>query len=432
MTADPGVIQGLETAVQTGVVVHELHIFGLVTDLHRRVGGVGLVIVQLEVLDEGVLLIVGEVVGTVQGQAQTLQPGSVVGEVHRVVEVLAVGLGVTGQVGIQQDDRVHVLVHHGIVAGIVLGGNAHPRLCGQDVVEDVPFLVEGTHAQVVRLTDGGSVAHRQVLGQVDGDVGVEVITLVTEGVALEDGVIVGITDTEVVVDRFGTAGEGGIVLLVYGEFLVTLVVPVGIDGVMGISVAVRPGGIAVLVCGDLGVGETVVHLGDVGHGVVPLHEGDPVFDLSRDVRRGEVHGGGEVHGRLLHLALLRGDEDDAVLGTETVDGRGSVLQHGNALDVVRIEFLEDGDIIVGLELAGVVAPGTSILARTGDAADDAVDDDHRVAVTADGEVGIELTGLTAVLGDLEAGNLALEGVDAISGTGGGDVLGTDLGDGSGQ
>ena len=176
----------------------------------------------------------------------------------------------------------------------------------------------------------------------------------------------------------------------------------------------------------------MVELGHVGHGVVPLHEGDPVFDLSRDVRLGEVHGGGEVHGRFLHLALLRGDEDDAVLGTETVDGRGSVLQHGNALDVVRIELLEDGDIIIGLELAGVVAPGTGILARTGDAADDAVDDDHRVAVTADGKVGVELTGLTAVLGDLEAGNLALEGVDAIGGTGGGDVLGADLGDGSGQ
>ena len=325
---------------------------------------------------------------------------------------------------------MHVLVHYRIVTGVVSGGYAHPGLCGQNVVEDVPLLVKGTHTQVVALTDGRGVTESEVLGQVHGDVGIQVVALEAEGITLQDRVIVGVTHTEVVVDSLGTTGEGGVVLLVHGEFLVALVVPVGIDSIVNDAVGVGPGGITILVSGDGSIGElgTVSEFGNVSHGVVPLHEGSPILHLAGDVGRSQVHRSGEAHGRLLDLTLLGGDEDNTVLSAETVNGSGSVLQNGDALDVVGVQFLENGDIVIGFQLTGVIAPATGVLALTGNATHNTIHNDHRVTITTDAEVGVELTGLTAVLGNLQTGNLTLESVNTIGGTGRRDVLRTNLRD----
>ena len=175
----------------------------------------------------------------------------------------------------------------------------------------------------------------------------------------------------------------------------------------------------------------MVHLGHVGHGVLPFHERGPAFYVTGYDRGGQAHVGGEVHGRFPDLPLLGGDEDDTVLCSETVDGRRSVLQDGDALDVVRVQFLEDGEVRIGLQgvRIGVVGGG---LAGTGGAADDAVHDDHRGTETTEVDFGSESTRLAAVLGDQEARNLTLEGGDTVGRLGGGDVLGADLGDGAGE
>ena len=430
--AERAVILGLEAAVKTDIVIDKFNIFRLVTDLHGFVRLIRLVVVELEVLDQRAGLVAREVERTVGGKPEALHPRNVVCQVDGVVEVLPGRLRVTGSLGIQQRGRVHVLVHAGIVERVVLGMDADPRLGSEDVVEDVPLLVIGTHTLVVGLADGRSITHGQVLGQIHGDVRIQVVTLVTEGIALEDGVVFRITGTEIIVDCVGTAGKRGVVLLVDGELVIALLVPVGIDRIVHVTQVIRPGREALFISLDLGIRETVAHLGHICHLVVPLHEGSPALHLSGDVRLGKVHGSREVHGRLLGRTLLGRDEDDTVLGTETVDGRGSIFQDGDALDIIRVEFLENGDIIVGFKVTRIVAPAAGDLTLAGHTADDTVHDDHRVAVTTDAQVRVELTRLTAVLLDLESGNLALQSVHAVRRTGGGDIFGTDLGDGSRQ
>ena len=309
--------------------------------------------------------------------------------------------------------------------------DAHGRVGLVDVEEDVPVHVEVTHTVVGALAEVGGVPHREFREELHGDVAVEVVTVVTVAVALQDGVVVGVAAAEVVVHLFVTAHDGDIVLLVHGELAVHLVVPVGVDGVMDLAVGVGPGLGTGLVGGDLRVGPAVAHLAHVGHRVLPLHEGGPAFHLTRNDRDREAHVGREVHGRLLHLALLGGDEDHTVLGAETVDGRGSVLQHGDALDVVRVEFLEDGEVGVGLELVRVRVVGGG-LTGTGGGTDDTVHDHHRGTEATEVDVGGEGARLTAVLGDQQARDLALEGGDTVGRLGGGDVLGPDLGDGAGE
>ena len=288
-----------------------------------------------------------------------------------------------------------------------------------DIVEDVPVHIEVTHTHVVALAEAGGIAHVETGSKIHGDVAVEAITFVTIGITLQDGVVVGIVGTEIVVDLIRSAGDGQVVHLVHGELLVHLVIPVRIDKVL----------VSALIGGDGLIAETVSHLGHVGHGVFPFHEGRPALHIAGNHRGCQAHIGHEAHGRFSHLSLLGGDEDDTVLGAQTVNGGGSVLQHGDALDVFRIQFLKDRHVRVCLQGVGIGVV-SSALAGTGGAAHDTVHHNHGSAETTQVDFGGESTGLAAVLGNQKAGNLALQGCYAVGTLGGGNILGADLGDGA--
>ena len=432
VTAELAVEQGLDTAVDAGVVVPHLSIFGLVTGVGPSVGRrIRHIIVEDEALHQGALLAAAEVVGAGGLELEPLQERSLIGEIDGVAEVLAVRLGETGRLGIQQGHRVEVLLHIRVVGRIVLGVNAHGRVGLIDVVEDVPVQVEVAHALVGALAEVRGVTHREFREELHGHVAIEAIPLVAVGITLQDGVIVGIAAAEVVVHQVVAAHDGDVVLLVERSLPVNLIVPVGVDGVVDLAFGIRPSLGAALVGGDLRIGPAVAHLAHVGHGILPLHEGGPAFHLAGDDGLGEAQVGAEVHARFLHLTLLGGDEDHAVLGAETVDGRGSVLKDGDALDVLGVQFLQDGEVGVAFKCVGILVPGGG-LTGTGGGTDDTVHDHHRGTEATEVDFGGEGARLAAVLGDQQARDLALEGGDTVGRLGGGDVLGTDLRDGAGE
>ena len=68
---------------------------------------------------------------------------------------------------------------------------------------------------------------------------------------------------------------------------------------------------------------------------------------------------------------------------------------------------------------------------SGSGADETVDDDQRFVVTAELEVGVEVTGVTRALADLQARDLTLEGGQYIGLLGRREFLAPDVGDGAG-
>ena len=110
----------------------------------------------------------------------------------------------------------------------------------------------------------------------------------------------------------------------------------------------------------------------------------------------------EVHLHTSYLSALGGDDDHAVGTCRTVDSRGrGILQHIDALDVVRTQAL--------------VASGQT------------VDDEQRLVVAIDGARTTQQkvharTYLTRLFGDVEAGNLTLQGFHHIARRRDGDVF----------
>ena len=432
VAAELTVEQGLNAAVDAGVVVPHLGILGLVTGVGPGVGRrIGHIIVEDEALHQGALLAAAEVVGAGGLELETFQERSLIGEVDGVAEVLAVGLGEAGRLGIQQGNRVEVLFHVRVVGRIVLGMNAHSRIGLIDIVEDVPVQVEVAHTLVGALAEVRGITHREFREELHGDVAIEAVALVAVGVALQDGVIVCVAAAEVIVHQVVAAHDGNVVLLVESSFPVHFIIPVGVDGVVDLALGVCPGLGTALIGSDLRIGPAVIHLAHVGHRVLPLHERSPAFHLAGHDRLGETQVGAEVHARLLDLALLRGDEDHAVLRAQTVDSRGSVLQDGDALDILGVQFLQDGEVGVAFQRVGILVPGGG-LTGTGGGTDDTVHDHHRGTEATEVDFGGEGARLAAVLGNQQARDLALEGGDAVGRLGGGDVLGADLGDGARQ
>ena len=310
-----------------------------------------------------------------------------------------------------------MLFHIGIVAFVALGVNSDHRIGLIDVVKQVPVHVHVTGGESRALAEGGVVADGEVRGDLHGDVSGEAVAVVAVVVSLDDRVVVRVVGAEVVVDGFCASVERHRVRLVHRELLVGLAVPVG----------VRVSGIALLIGGDDVVSEAVLHPGHVGHCVLPLHERSPALHVAGDDGLGEGEHGGEVHRRLFDLAPLGGDEDHTVLGADTVDGRGCVFQHGHALDVVRVELVENGHIRVGLECGGIRVVGGGFT-HLGGASHHTVHDDDRSTEASDVDGVVEHAGLTGVLVDHKAGNLSLKGGDTVDVLGVGDILGMDLGD----
>ena len=167
-------------------------------------------------------------------------------------------------------------------------------------------------------------------------------------------------------------------------------------------------------------------LAGVGAHFIGLREPGEDIDLfrkgGRDAEREPV---GILHRGSADGALLGGHEDDAVLGAHAVDGRGSILQDGDAFDVLRIEHGQDGGAAVGV--GGVV-----LLAPAGSGPDETVHDDERFVIAAELEVGVEVTGVARPLADLESRDLALQGGQHVRLFRGGQFLAPDVGDGAGQ
>ena len=139
----------------------------------------------------------------------------------------------------------------------------------------------------------------------------------------------GLTDGEVAVDGdVGVHGRGG---------AVDLLLPVGVGGAEDIEG--RSGHLAV----SHALGDQGAHL-VAGQDILVLGDG---VDGGRQVHGDVRDGGGMALG-----TLLRGDDDNAVGSTGTVDGgRGGVLEDGEGLDVFRVDggqrIAHAGDAVIG-------------------------------------------------------------------------------------
>ena len=183
--------------------------------------------------------------------------------------------------------------------------------------------------------------------------------------------LVEVTEADVEVRLALAAGDRDVVGLRRGVLLHVVVVRVvGTDAdlaVRGVDIpvtavhhrVVRADGLAVfLLPGHGGVvaravdeperadrGEGAETLGGLHRVVQTVHVGDAArVDevLERDVARV-----GDLHGLLLTRAFLRVDQDHAEGCLRTVDGGGGgVLQHGDRLDVVRVDEVQRGDLHV--------------------------------------------------------------------------------------
>ena len=427
-TGKLAVVHSLETAIHAGVVIPHLGVLGLLTGLKLIRSHVRIIIIQLHLLNEGALLATAKVISAGNLELQTFQERSVISQIDGIGEILTVGLGVTGSIGIEEGNGVRVLFHVRIVLRVVLGVNTHHRIGLIDIIEDIPVHIKVTHTQVGALANTGGITQGQVGMELDRNVAIEAVTLVTIGVTLQDRVIVGIVGTEIVVDSLSTTGDGKIVQLVNGNLLVHLIVPVGVYRIIGLAAnGIRIGRKTFFVCINLNIRETMGHIGHVRHGIFPLHERSPAFNVAGNNRGSQGNIGREVDGRLLDLSLLGGDEDHTILGAQTVDGSGSVLQDRDAFNVFGVQLLENGHIRIGLKGIGVsVVSGR--LTGTGCAADHTVNNDHRGTKATEVDLGGKGTGLAAVLGDEKARDLTLEGSHTVSRLGGGNILCADLGD----
>ena len=264
--------------------------------------------------------------------------------------------------------------------------------------------------------DGRLEGQRQVLRKLRSEVGGQTVAVVVTGVGPVDGVLVGVVGTQVVLGLLVTAADGEVVHLAEGVVLH--------DGVIPGELLVT--GIVVAIVGDQLFGVTRgIALLVTAHFVVHLHPGRDVGLLGESGRDAEGERGRVVDGRSADLALLRGHEDDTVLGAQTVDGCGSVLEDGDALDVLGVEFGEGGGGAV------VVLRPAPVLTLAG-AAGDTVDDHERGAVATKAEGIVEPADCTGFLTDHKARDLTLEGGGQVGLLGRGDVLGLDVGDGRGQ
>ena len=337
------------------------------------------------------IAVVGEDVGT-QHAAQfqpvdDLHLGRQVG-VHIVVAVLVVTalFEQAQRVAVGQFVVEQVFARHGIVLTvIVIGGNTHRVGDGRTVGRRLAVLV--------RIGEQGRYLHAFVFG---GDVRTEIVTLAAVIGTFEVALLIVIACRNHI-GRIGAAARyADVVVLLHGR-------PQNLVHVER-AVAVR------LEVADLfggkGGSQPRIGFGNVEQrGVLPALNGrvEHFGLLPADHSR-------EFDGRsLIQLALLGGDQQDAVGGARTVNGsRTGILQHRDVLDVRGIELVE----------AGVVRHQT-------------VDDDQRFVVvhrtdTADVDVELVVGRVAASLLDDEAGRSALQRLRQVGDGTFGDGFGLDL------
>ena len=407
------VVVGLEATIETLTLGDDLPVGVLVTTVSQDF--IGLVGIERIHGLLGIRTVIIEVIGTLQEDLQTLDKRRIIVDIQRVGKGTAALVRII-QVVIHHRDRVfgRGLALIRVVIRVVLDGGRGESVGEGDVVEDhVGLLVV---AVVVRRIGGSGgterslIIHGQIVGKFERKV-------TAQGIALIPEIVRGIIDTAVVVEaagkeirqRFIAAADRQVVRLRGGVVLHRCIPPAEI------------GQRTVLGSLDVFVAERTVELRHVRHFIGHL---DIISDAHflRHFRTAEREYIGIGNGRFLHgRTLLGGHHDDAVAGTQAIDGCRSILQHGNAFDIFRVELRE-------LKVRIDTLVGVGITVR----ADHAVDHDQRGAITAQADIGAEGTGRTAGLTDQQAGHLTLKGGDDIVLLGLGHILRTHRGDGAGQ
>ena len=343
-------------------------------------------------------------------QFETLEPGGRIGEgkdgLDRIVDVVVVAaLGYVGLghrvVGLSVLDAVEVgpVIERGDVQG------REDRLVRQGAdraAEDVEH-VRGRIPAVVHVA--GDIGRKlEVLGQVGGDDAAETPFVVVDVAGLEQAVVRGIVDVEIILHALDAAvGRQGI-LLAGGELLAGGVIPVRghvVDdlAVLAEGVLSRAPGLQFL-RGDV-LRVACVDVGGVAQPIVLIAVGH----AHAVGRGGETHVGVELEARRAVVAAGLGrHDDDAVTGIDAVDGSGCVLQDREGLDVFRVELVEVRSVAV-----------------------DAVDDVERTAEAADVDRVVVGARGGGVVTDVQAGHLSLELGHEVVGGRGQDLLAGDVG-----
>ena len=390
-----GDAQALRRARRHGVAARVVPAAGAQAERHV------LVIVAVEDVEHHLALIAQAGVLVVQSQ-------QLVAQLELGGDVIA-GLVALGQMG----QRHGVLVVQ-LVAQLLAHGGQHGVVFAGDVVALVVFLVdrEVRHAHVGYGQQVTGVA--VVLGVGQGDVGLnldavadEVVEVHARGEAvqllLDDGarlVVVAGADAEV---GLLTAAAQGQVVVLAPAGLLHQVQPVGV-----VIVHAPLGEAARAVVNLVNVARSIAH---AGVEVLLLQQHGVLVAIEQTVAVGLVGAGqaeAVVHLRLAAHAALGLDLDDAVGTLRSPDGGGgSVLQHRDALNVLRVHVQQLGKLLlVGrgeVEVVGVRLPHV------------AVDDDEGLAGTVDRRHTTQAHGgagaqVTRIGHDVKTGNTTLQGL----------------------
>ena len=251
----------------------------------------------------------------------------------------------------------------GIVYGVVVVLGILPLV---EVAVDVDLQLELARQVHVNLRHGGIAA---------------------VGGGIDDVVLVGIAYGGVVAHALGTAGDADGVV-VRERVVAEYVKPVGVHGLHTADLALK---LLLGVGAGIEVGQCllIAHLGHARRVAVVL-----VYEVLRELYAlGRVHQvnlrvgivgtlaegvlPGVRHDGLALAAALRGHHNDTIGGTGAVEGRGGgVLQHVDALDVLRVDA-GDG-VAYAVHVVGVVQHIGRQVYRV--CQDDAVDHPQRLAV----------------------------------------------------
>ena len=270
---------------------------------------------------------------------------------HRVVLLLIAadesgnGIGVSGGIGVEVVSIVavnHILSHLSSERDgqrwSQIEGRAEGRApCGVGVHTRVVHThIRKVRAQVELVQE---IALLRVVEEVvlvvraDGQTVVVGMTEVTA----DDTLLGEVAQRKVVVDFLGGSAHAHVVLHNGCVVVEDQVLPVGAEAADGVTVGINEV-VGVLIEGCHTVLHTTLVLQD---GVVGGTSDVALLPSALPTIREVV-----VDGGFANLTLLRGDEDDTVGGTCSVDGaRGSVLQHLDTLDVAGVHALHT--VLVG-------------------------------------------------------------------------------------
>ena len=408
--------EAFEVALDTGGFAH----------VHFRIGG-GEHGIQVRIPVLG--LVVDPVVTFLEGEVQVL--GQVDGHLAHaeelVLDILVVELAL---------DEIRVLVvgvrtipvavgdlsqGGGVLVDGVLFQVGHPDAArkGRDV-EGGTVQAAGLAVVTFRADVVGLHVEMQPLGGLQA--GDEVHAGLVDGRGLDHGLVVVTAEGQAPGILLAAAGDGDVVALGVARAIV-LLIGIRLALVNGILGSVPPGSPALaghlLAPGTGGVG-VVGTAGALSIGVLQVQE-------IGNRRPGELAGVGHADGFVLGTALLGGDEDDTVTGAGTVKGRGGrAFQDGDALDVLGVEVESAAAAVRAAPEAGLTVD--VVAARV---VRDAVHDIEGLVIvgqgggsTDDHAGGSADTG-TGV-GDLQTGDLSLEGVREAHAAAAGQFFGLDV------